>query len=285
MSAYGYKENAFERQANRKFTFRGTTRGNDPNEMVVYTGEIVSAAGGELFTIDHVTSRLLNGGKDVGRTLNPQKFIGHSRQAVQRKLVSALSDVTFSDTGDPLLREFKEAERKRRSNAAYTEGSVVREPAPEQPKLVFGLEVGDPKLGQIFAAACEDWVQRHAAEFDTTGMSEAEAAAMVANMEINSRSIARLLEKWSIEGKIKVLTHQEVQDARVWLEQRGFWIPLRRQRGVPAGREYFPESEPVAEKAVQHDPRKMSFEELQRIEKARQAAARRRLGPIDDLIK
>lgn len=267
-------KNVFDRQVDRKFTFRGTTRGPDINERVVYEGEVAPAAGGELFTITNVTGHLLTGGKDVGRTLDPARFTGRTRQEVQRKLARALDGVSFTDSGDLLLAEVERDRSQRNKGSAYTPSRAPKRPVQTEPaeKLVFGLKVGDPELGKVFEAACADWVRQHASEFDGGDMTPAQQAVAVERTQANVRSMARLLERWALTGKVKKLTAQEVEDARVWLKQRHRWQPIRRRQGEPIGREYFPEPEPT--ELAARDPRSMSFEELQQIEKERQRRVR-----------
>lgn len=270
-------KNVFDRQVDRKFKFRGATKDPDILSRVIYTGEIVPAAGGRFYTITNVRGRMLNNNTDTGRTLDASQFTGRSRREVQQKLTRALESVSFTDSGDPLRNELAEAQRARNRSSAHTERTVTREPVQAEPqeKLVFGLKVGDPALGKIFEAACADWVRQHASEFDGSDMTPSQRAVAVERMQTNIRSMSRLLEQWALTGKIRVLTAQEVEDARVWLKQRHRWQPIHRKHGETIGREYFPEPDERKPEPAAKDPRSLSFEELRQIEKNRQRRVQR----------
>lgn len=240
-----------------RFRARWTTKDGE----TLNVAGVIKRLGGDMFGISDVQVTLL-GGKPAHRALDGSVFTALSQRGVVEKLNKYLSKVSVTHDVDPLKLEMEKDRRERNRETSYTEGSVKREAAPEPAeKLVFGLKVGDPALGKIFEAACSVWVRQHSSEFDGTGMTDGQRALAVENMNANIRSMARLLERWALGGQIKACTAQEVQDARVWLEQRGFWKPIRRQRGQSAGREYFPAPEAAPEPA-EVDPRKLSFAEL-----------------------
>jgi hypothetical protein len=278
--------NPFVRNAQRKTRFEGTYKSSG-GELIRYTGTIVNIGSGAIWTVQDVKGTLALSGKPAGLSLNTEKFQAPSLDGLRQKLASVLGGLQIWKDEDSLRAEMEADEKARRRGSSYVPGSVKREAAPApEPKKIFGLDPSDNAgLAKLFDTAFYAWAieNRDTAEFSDKGKTPEEIAQAKRDLEKNIAGMSTLLMEWARKGTITVLSLQEVRDAAAFLKQRGHWFG-QRERGKPMASEYVsqPEAESTPEPA-EKDPRSMTFEELQQIERERQQRVRREKGLRHDV--